>query len=62
MNNHRKISILVGTLYLIGFITGLLSIVPAIDAPDYLVKVSANENQVLIGALFQFAMTILSFL
>ncbi|MFC2126682.1 DUF4386 domain-containing protein, partial [Bacteroidota bacterium] len=58
MTDYRKISILAGTLYIIGFISGLLSIVPAIDASDYLIKASANENQVLIGALFQFIMTI----
>jgi hypothetical protein len=35
-----------------------LSIAPAVDASDYLLKASANANQVLLGALFQFIMTI----
>jgi hypothetical protein len=45
-------------LYIIGTIAGVLSIAPAIDASDYLLKASANANQVLFGALFQFMMTI----
>jgi hypothetical protein len=58
MNSNRKRTIIAGALYFIGIIAGLLSIAPAIDASDYLLKASANANQVLFGALFQFIMTI----
>jgi hypothetical protein len=58
MNPNRKKTIIAGVFYIIGTIAGILSIVPAIDAPDYLLRASANANQVLFGALFQFIMTI----
>lgn len=58
MNSNRKQTIVAGALYIIGTIAGVLSIAPSIDASDYLVKASANANQVLLGGLFQFMMTI----
>jgi hypothetical protein len=54
MNTNRKIAILVGVLYIIGTVTGVLSVVftkPVLDAPDYLVKIAANGNQIITGAL-----------
>jgi hypothetical protein len=51
MNANRRITIIAGALYFVGTFAGILSIVPAVDAPDYLLKASANANQVLIGAL-----------
>ena len=39
-------------------IAGLLSVVPAIDAADYLVKAAENANQVFTGALFHFIMSV----
>lgn len=56
MNSIRKATIIAGVLFIIGTIAGILSIAPAIDAPDYLIKASANANQVIIGAIFQFTM------
>jgi hypothetical protein len=58
MNSNRKKTIIAGAFYIIGTIAGILSIAPAIDAKDYLIQASANANQVLSGALFQFIMTI----
>jgi hypothetical protein len=58
MNSHRKETIIAGSLYIIGTIAGILSIAPAIDSEDYLIQASANANQVLLGALFQFIMTV----
>jgi uncharacterized protein YacL len=58
MNSIRIRTITAGALYFIGTIAGLLSIAPAIDASDYLVKASANANQTLFAAIFQFIMTI----
>ncbi len=59
MNTSRKTAIIVGVLYIIGTVTGILSVVftgPILNAPDYLIKVSANEIQILIGALFVLTM------
>ncbi len=55
MNTYRKTAIIVGVLFIIGTVAGILSLVftgPFLDDPDYLIKVSANENRIIIGALF----------
>jgi len=55
MNSYRKNARIVGILLITATVAGILSAVfsgPILDAPDYLIKVSANENQVIIGALF----------
>jgi hypothetical protein len=56
MNTNRKATTIAGLLYIIGTVAGVLSVVSIVDDPDYLIKVSANENQVIIGAFFQFIM------
>jgi hypothetical protein len=58
MNSNRIRTIIAGALYIVGTVAGVLSIAPAVDAADYLLKASSNANQVLFGALFQFIMTI----
>jgi uncharacterized protein DUF4386 len=58
---RRKTAIVVGVLYIIGTIAGVLSLVfagPVLEDPEYLTKVSANENQIIIGALFLLTMGI----
>jgi hypothetical protein len=55
MNSNRKTAIIVGVLFITATVAGILSVVfsgSILDAPDYLIKVSANESQVIIGALF----------
>ncbi len=55
MNSYRKNAIIVGVLFITATVAGILSAVfsgSILDAPDYLIKVSANESQVIIGALF----------
>jgi hypothetical protein len=55
MNTYRKTAIIVGVLYIIGTVAGILCKVFTgliRDYPDYLIKVAANENQFIIGALF----------
>jgi hypothetical protein len=55
MNTSRKTARIVGVLYIIGTVAGILSLVfsePVRNAQDYLIKVSANENQWIMGALF----------
>ena len=59
MNSNRKIAIIVGVLFIIGTVAGILSIVftsSILNAPDYLMKVSANENKIIIGALLVLVM------
>ena len=55
MNSNRKAAIIVGVLFITATVAGILSVVfsgSILDAPDYLIKVSANESRVIIGALF----------
>lgn len=58
MNADRITAILAGMLYFLGIIAGVLSVVPVIDLPDYLVQISANARQVTSGAFFQFLMMV----
>ena len=54
-DTYRKTAIIVGVLYIIGTIAGMLSHVLTdliLGDPDYLVNVSANEIQIIAGALF----------
>jgi len=51
---YKKTAIIVGVLFIIGTVAASLSIVftgPILDGPDYLAQVSADENQIIIGAL-----------
>jgi len=59
MNSSRKIAIIVGVLFIIGTVAGILSVVitgPILEDPGYLVKVAANQNQIIIGALLVLVM------
>ncbi len=56
---NRKTAIMVGLLYIIGTVAGILSLVftgPILESPDYLLQVSMNPNQIVIGALFVLTM------
>ena len=52
----RKTAIIAGILIILGMVAGMLSIVPSVESSDYLTEVSANQNQVLSGAFFQFTL------
>ena len=57
MNTSRKTARIVGLIYMIGIISGMIRyflLTPILEAPDYLIQVSANENRVIIGTLFFF--------
>jgi hypothetical protein len=58
MNTNRRIAVVAGVLFIIATSADLVSRVvllqPILSAPDYLTKISANESQVLLGALFLF--------
>ena len=53
MNNFRKNAIIAGALWIIGTVAGVISLpfLGIVDKLDYLTKIAANENQVIIGAL-----------
>jgi hypothetical protein len=57
MNSNRKIARIAGALFITATVAGILGVVflnPILNDPDYLLKISANENQVILGALFVF--------
>ncbi|MFZ3132070.1 MAG: DUF4386 domain-containing protein [Desulfosporosinus sp.] len=59
MNSERKTAIIVGVLYIVGTMTGILwHVLTASIQNDLnlLTKVTANENQIIIGALFLLVM------
>lgn len=56
---NRKTAAVVGVLFIIGTVSGILGAIigkPILDAPDYLSKLSANEGQMLIYTLLMFIM------
>ena len=54
MNTYKKTAVIAGVLFIIATAASLLSLpfLGPINASDYLVSISANGNQVTIGALF----------
>ena len=56
MSTNRRIAVVAGVLFIVATVADLISrvafVTPILDAPDYLTRISANENQVLLGALF----------
>ncbi len=57
MNSDRKTAIFAGVLVIIATVAILLSTGftgSILGAPDYLSKISANENKIITEALFQF--------
>jgi type IV secretory pathway component VirB8 len=55
MNSSKKTARIVGVLFITATVASSLSIVilsPILDAPDYLISVSANEYQVIMAVLF----------
>ena len=53
MNTNKKTAGIVGVLFMIATVAGILSVVNTgpLREPDYLVNVFANENQIITGAL-----------
>jgi hypothetical protein len=59
MNTDRKTAVIVGVLYIIGTVAGVLSVVatqPVLGDPDYLGKIAANESQMIAGCLLVLTM------
>jgi hypothetical protein len=56
---NRRTSFIVGVLFIIGTVSGILSGMftePVLGASDYLKQVASNENSVVLGALFVLVM------
>jgi hypothetical protein len=59
MNTTKKTARIVGVLFITATVAAIISgafLLPILESPDYLAKVSANANQVMMGALFYFGM------
>jgi len=59
MNTSKKAARIAGVLFIVATGAAIISgafLLPILEAPDYLAKISANETQVMIGALFYFVM------
>jgi Domain of unknown function (DUF4386) len=59
MKPFRKTAIIVGVLYILGTVMGVLSVLVTqsiLTAPDYLAQIAANENRMVTGALFVLTM------
>lgn len=59
MNTHRRTAVIVGVLYIIGTVSGILSVVltqSTLGDPNYLTEVAANQNQIVMGALLWLTM------
>ena len=56
MHSYRKNAIIVGALFIVATVAGVLSLVfygSTLDAPDYLTRIPANETRIMTGALFE---------
>jgi len=61
MNTYRLNAVIAGILFIIGTVAGLINATitgPILGNSDYLIKISVNENQVILGVLFQFLMAV----
>jgi len=58
MDSSKKTARIVGILFIIATLAGLLSVIflGSLNAPDYLVKISENGNQIIIGAILMLIM------
>jgi hypothetical protein len=56
MDTNRRIAVVAGVLFIVATVADVISravlLTPILGAPDYLTRISANEGQVLLGALF----------
>ena len=53
MNSNRKAAIIVGVLYIVATVAGVLSLAPLAslqDGPDILTNIAENENQLIMVA------------
>jgi hypothetical protein len=56
MNVNKNISVVAGVLFIVAAIAAVIGVLlydPILNDPDYIVKGSANESQVLLGVFFE---------
>ena len=61
MDSNRKTALIVGVLFITATVSAVRSgflVGPILDGPDYLIIVSANENQVLIAVLLEMVLAV----
>jgi len=61
VDSNRKTAVIVGVLFITATVSAVLSgflVGPILDGPDYLIGVSANENQVLIAVLLEIILAV----
>lgn len=61
MNSYQKTARMVGVFYIAATVAGIIGISltqSTLDASDYLVEISANENRMRTGALFELIMAV----
>ena len=61
MNSNRKTAVIVGVLFITATVSAVVSgflVGPILDGPDYLINLSANENQVLIVVLLELILAV----
>ncbi len=54
-NSYKKIATLVGVLYIIGTVAGILSLVvthPVLGVPNFVTAIAASPNRLVLGSLF----------
>lgn len=54
MDRNRRIAVIVGALYIVGTVSGILSVVlsgPLMNAPDYLGQIAAHPGRLILAAL-----------
>lgn len=59
MVTYRRNAVIVGVLYIIGTVSGVLSVIftkPILDAPDYLARIAADASPIITGALLVLTM------
>ena len=58
---YRRNAVIAGVLFIIGTVSGVISAalcIPILSAPDYLLRLSANESLINLGTVLQFIMAI----
>lgn len=58
MDRIKSKTRLAGLLILIGMVAGIFSVAPTVDSANYLTEAAANSTKVIMGASFQFIMSL----
>ncbi len=58
MSSDRRLAIVTGVLFIVAFagVVSAVLVLPILNNPDYLTRISSDENRIVARALFQFIM------